>query len=307
MRPLAWVLNLDAELELARPRGYRASARVLAFVRERRAALARFLGPGDAIVEPGVAPGAPLAGHLGAAWCPTPSALAALAAAGVAPPAAPGLEALRRVNHRAFCAELGQTLPGAQYAREPAEVEALVAGPSPSGAWLLKRPYGFVGRGRLRVRAGPLGAAERAWVLASLREGEGLQIEPWVERAGDFALHGWLSPGGAFRLGSPTEQRCDERGAWVESRPAPEGSLEGPERRALLDEGARAAEALARAGYFGPFNLDAFRWKDGRGRPHFNPRCEINARYSMGWALGMGARTLGDFARGPAAGGFVSQ
>jgi hypothetical protein len=300
VRPLAWVLNLDAELELARPRGYRPSARVLDFVRRRRAALAGLLGPGDVLVEPGQAPAAALRGYDGAAWCPTPSALAAIAAAGAAPPPSPGLEALRRVNHRGFSAELGQTLPGAHYAREPDEVFALVAGPSLTGAWLLKRAYGFVGRGRLRVRAGPPGEVERAWVLASLRGGEGLQIEPWVERAGDFALHGWLWPGGAFQLGAPTEQRCDDRGAWVESRPAPEGSLEGPERRALLDEGARTAEALARAGYFGPFNLDAFRWRGEGGRARFNPRCEINARYSMGWAIGMGARTLGDFARATA-------
>ncbi|HEU4538255.1 MAG TPA: hypothetical protein VFS00_29240, partial [Polyangiaceae bacterium] len=102
---------------------------------------------------------------------------------------------------------------------------------------------------------------------------------------------------GACRLGAPTEQRCDERGAWVDSRVAPAGALADAERRALADAGAKAAEALHRAGYFGPFNLDAFRWRGPDGAPRFNPRCEINARYSMGWAVGMGARTLGDFAR----------
>lgn len=296
MRPLAWVLNLDAELELARPRGYGASMRVLAFVRERRAALVPWLGPHDVIVDEGTAPSS-LRGLQGAAWCPTPGALRALARAGAMAPPSPPLEVLRQVNHRAFCADLGQTLPGATYVRTTKEASALVASPSPSGAWLLKRAYGFVGRGRLRLPPGPLGPVERAWVLASLRDGEGLQIEPWVERAGDFALHGWLDPAGAPRFGAPTEQHCDERGAWVSTRRAPEGALDEAERRALVDEGAKTAAALGRAGYFGPFNLDAFRWRGHDGALHFNPRGEINARYSMGWAIGLGVQTLGDGAR----------
>ncbi|HEU4533935.1 MAG TPA: hypothetical protein VFS00_07455, partial [Polyangiaceae bacterium] len=189
MRPLAWVLNLDAELELARPRGYSPSARVLAFVRERRAALAPWLGPDDVLVDETTARGS-RRGFAGAAWCPTPGALKALAGAGAEPPPSPPVEVLRLVNGRGFCAALGQTLPGAGYVRTLDEAAALVAGPSPSGAWLLKRAYGFVGRGRLRVPAGPLGASESAWVLASLRGDGGLQIEPWVERDGDFALHG---------------------------------------------------------------------------------------------------------------------
>ena len=35
---------------------------------------------------------------------------------------------------------------------------------------------------------------------------------------------------------------------------------------------------------------EAFRWEDGAGKASWNPRCEINARYSMGWATGMGDR-----------------
>jgi hypothetical protein len=50
------------------------------------------------------------------------------------------------------------------------------------------------------------------------------------------------------------------------------------------------AEALIRAGYFGPFGIDGYRWKDEHGTLRFNPRTDINARYSMGWAVGMGSR-----------------
>jgi hypothetical protein len=42
------------------------------------------------------------------------------------------------------------------------------------------------------------------------------------------------------------------------------------------------------AGYYGPFGIDAFRWRDQNGKQQWNPRCEINARYSMGWSIGMG-------------------
>jgi hypothetical protein len=41
------------------------------------------------------------------------------------------------------------------------------------------------------------------------------------------------------------------------------------------------AEVLRDAGYFGPFGIDAYRWRDGATQ-YFNPRSEINARYSMG-------------------------
>jgi hypothetical protein len=42
-------------------------------------------------------------------------------------------------------------------------------------------------------------------------------------------------------------------------------------------------------GYFGPFGIDGFRWR-WAGRTGLRPRCEINARYTIGWAIGMGDR-----------------
>ena len=47
------------------------------------------------------------------------------------------------------------------------------------------------------------------------------------------------------------------------------------------------AEQAAPPGYFGPFGIDGFRYRDTDGHLRFNPRSEINARYSMGWAVGM--------------------
>jgi len=100
-----------------------------------------------------------------------------------------------------------------------------------------------------------------------------------------------VSEGGACVLGDVTVQRCDEHGAWVFSEQARPTDLGDDEQLALRRETARAAEALHAAGYFGPFGVDAYRYRDDAGALCFNPRSEVNARYSMGWGVGM-ARAL---------------
>jgi hypothetical protein len=85
-------------------------------------------------------------------------------------------------------------------------------------------------------------------------------------------------------LGEPTRQMCDDSGVWRGTVLATD--LEPSEAAALRSSVQTAAEALLGAGYFGPFGIDAYRWREG-ARIHFNARSEINARYSMGWATGM--------------------
>ncbi len=285
----AWILNFDADDELASPIGYTPSRAVAARAADLASRVGPLLGPEDRAIDPEhVVPGS-AAGLAGRAWCPTPRALRALGRAGAILPAAPELAVLRRVNQRRFCAELGPTLPGAEHAGDLDAVRRAVAGASPSGHWLLKRAFGFAGRGRLRVHAGALDAHALRWIEAALAKGDGLGVEPWVERAGDFALHGFVDRDRALWLGTPTQQICDGRGAWVGTSTCPPGALARAESEALARAAEEAAEALARAGYFGPFGVDAFRWRDPAGGLRFNPRCEINARYSMGWATGMGA------------------
>jgi hypothetical protein len=285
----AWLLNLDAEDELASRGGHTPSAATA----RRSAALGRrvegLLGPGDVLLEE--ASTLPRGERRrGLAWCPTPRALRALEAAGAVVSAAPPLEVLRRVNHRRFCAELGQTLPGAHYVETRVELADVLGAATPGAPWLLKRPFGFAGRGRRRVAAGSLDPADARWIDASLRTGEGLQAEPWATRAGDFAIHGFLDPSGGLTLGAPTVQCCDASGAWSGSARCDPSALTAAEQGALEASAEQAAEALHRAGYFGPFGVDAFRWRDEGGELRWNPRCEINARYSRGWAIGMGPR-----------------
>ncbi|MBM3991015.1 MAG: hypothetical protein FJ298_08405, partial [Planctomycetes bacterium] len=105
--PLAWVLNLDAEVELAASARYAPTAHVRTIVeRERARLVGSLLGPGDVLVTPELLARAPqaAAGLKGIAWSPTPTALALLRRAGARLDAAPPLQVLREANARPFAA-----------------------------------------------------------------------------------------------------------------------------------------------------------------------------------------------------------
>jgi hypothetical protein len=286
-----WSLNLDAELELAGD-GYRRSARMEEHLRRLaavlRPSLRRHVGAEPVLVEPVSAELRGLeAGELGDAWCPTPRARAVLAAAGCTPVDAPALEVLRAVNHRAFAAGLDDAPEfGGEFCATAAACEAVLA-KAPSSPFVLKRALGFAGRLRKVVVLRELGPAARRWIDASMRaHGGGLQVEPWVERLADFALHGFVGRSGELACGRVTVGEYDARGAWLASRLAERGELDDGERRLLKTAFERAAAALAAAGYFGPFGIDAFRWRDRAGRARFRALCDLNARYTMGWFTG---------------------
>ena len=288
---VAWVFNLDAEDELARGGPHAPTNVMRARVQSLLSVLRALMLPGDEVLWP---PGAPLQrARIGRAWCPTPWALEQMRRAGLEVPAAPDPAVLRRVNHRQFANDLGQALPGARFIRTEAALrevlgdETVLARVSSERSWLLKRPLGYAGRGRRKVGSGPWSAADRTWIDAALRTGDGVQVEPLVTRELDCALHAELSVDGALKLGEPTLSNIDEAGTWVSTERAEPGVLKKAERETLVHEAKVTAEALSAAGYFGPFGLDAFRWRAPDGSTHFQPRCEFNARYSMGWATGM--------------------
>jgi hypothetical protein len=275
----AWVLNLDADEELARPRGYQPRAAVRARVSLLSERLEGLVPADDMRVTERSSPGC-ARGCEGRVWCATPRALALLERAGASLPRVPPFEVVRRVNDRAFHAALGQTLERAAYVRERDELS--VSG----GSWLLKRAHSMSGRGRRRVTGAIDDDLER-WIAASLRLG-GLQVEPWVDRTADFSLHGFVADDGACTLGEPCMQEVSARGEWQRTRRV-EDELASDEVRALSCEAERCARALHAAGYFGPFGIDAYRYRAADG-VRFNPRSEVNARYTMGWAIGMGER-----------------
>jgi hypothetical protein len=278
----AFVLNLDADGELAHPTGYAPKASLRARAKELAQRIEGLVPAGDIVVDDR-APTGVARGRQGIAWCPTPRALAILRHAGATPAPSPPFDVVRQVNHRAFVAPLGGGLPGGTFLRSRSELDERVAG----GAWMLKRPWGFSGTGQRRVANGALDESDARWIDASLRAG-GLWVEPWVAIAAEFCMHGFVARDGEAVLGVACVQRCSARGQWQATQ-RDEGELGAAQRAALKAATERSAEALAAARYFGPFGVDAFRYHDGR-EERFQPLSEVNARYTMGWAIGMGER-----------------
>ena len=110
-------------------------------------------------------------------------------------------------------------------------------------------------------------------------------VEPLVEIECEFVVHGLLGQDCSVEIHEPLVQECDRASAWVGCRPAEKEDL-SPSEGAQLDQSAfLVAGALAKAGYFGPFGVDAYRWVRSSGEQVLNPRGEVNARYTMGWGL----------------------
>jgi hypothetical protein len=274
--PFAWVLNQDAELEMARS-GYTPSAQLLAQLAQHGAAAETLLGPDDVLVEHGRHLGSQFVGR---AWCPTPLALAKLRAVGVQPEPHPTAEVLRRVNHRKFAFELGGGLHDQHYVTTLDQAQALVGTPQ---TWMCKRPLAFAGRGQLRVNAS-LDEKQQQWVDASLRS-DGFIMEPLVTPLLEVSLHGFVWRDLRFELGRVCVQNVSERGVYRGVRLAQEHELDAFERSLFFASAQKVAHALGTAGYFGPFGIDGYRYAD-EGRTGFCPLSEINARYTMAFVTG---------------------
>jgi hypothetical protein len=294
--PRVWVLNLDAEHELEVGRGYAPPERLKAIVaRERRRLLGSLVAPGDVVLgEREVASADELErarGLEGLAWCPTPCALARLEAAGARPARAPSFDVLRAVNARPFAAAVRAPLAGASFGKLDVATldEALgaLARPAPDG-WLVRRTFGAAGRGRRRLAAGRPDAHELAWLAASLRRGA-LVIEPWVRVSREYTRSAWVTPRGTVVISGPCFQETTREGAWTRTERAERGAVSREDDARLEEAVAAAGSALARAGYFGPFGIDAFRHRSERGEV-LNPLSEINARFTMDWTEAMGDR-----------------
>lgn len=291
--PRAWVLNLDAEHELAVGRGYTPTRRIAAVVaRERRRLVGLLVAPGDVVLDDPVLDDVPAAcrGFAGMAWSPTPRALSRLAAAGAVVAASPPVAVLRAVNERAFAAAVRAPLAGESFAKDVAvtleQTLALLARPA-EGGWLVRRAFGAAGRGRRRLPAGRPADTDRAWIAAGLRQGP-LLVEPWVQVTREYTRCGWVRRDGTVVVAAPCFQATTPQGAWVHSERVGRGEIDRADDAVLAATVEATGAALWRAGYFGPFGIDAFRHRPP-GKVHapdvLNPMSEINARYTMDWSL----------------------
>ncbi len=273
--------------------------------RERRRLIGPLVAEHDVVVtEEELLRGGDLAerahGLQGLAWSPTPRALALLAAVGARVAAVPDFATLKAVNARPFAAAVREPLARASFAKfVAADLETVLARlrePAPLG-WLVRRTFGAAGRGRRRIAAGRPSEPEIAWIRAGLRFGP-LVMEPWVEVLREHTRSGWVGRDGAVTISVPCFQSVNQHGAWTATERSTVDALATADDARLEEACAAAGAALAAAGYFGPFGIDAYHHRVPNGTTvELNPLSEINARFTMDWATAMGADP--DFGRHP--------
>jgi hypothetical protein len=278
--PSVWLLNLDADHELARPLGYAPTDAVRARVESLREQVrADLFEAGDIELVPGSSSPTEVRGLPGRAWCMTPRARRLLAEAGAIPVEVPPLDVLQRVNARSFAHAL-QPANGQSICTDATdELVRFLDAAEAETQWLAKRAHGMAGRGQRRLAAGPLSRADAQWLAKSCAAGSVL-IERRRELVLECIVHGELAADGELYLGPVLEQRCDAQGAWIENRASP--PIDQEELRLLTDAAVLAARALSTVGYFGPFGLDSYAWLEG-GERRWNPFSDLNARFTMGW------------------------
>jgi hypothetical protein len=236
------------------------------------------------------------------AWCETPDAMAHRG--GARDPAeiswdAPLAEILwqlptpdpavvARVHHRAFHLHVAETigcaLPGTRIVESFSDLDRTLRGFSRS--WVVKAPFSASGRDRYIARDGSALSdpkARRTVERLFARHGA-LLFEPWMDRTGDFGVSALLT-GSELRIVGIHGQQVDARGQFIRIDLAPDLSAEDRDR--LLETVEAVADALRRAGYVGPFGIDAWRHREDDGTVVLNPLGEINARMTFGlveWA-----------------------
>lgn len=269
-----WLLNFDADEELARPEGPRRRPITPALACRLLRARVLLVPRGDAVL-PNSADA-----HRVHCWMPTRRALATVRQLGLPVPAAPPFAVLRHVNSRKFSAQLGSGPPGTRWVGHEDELRRALHA---SDSWLLRAAHGFAGRGRWPATHGD--AETMQFARAAFARDGGLELSPRVAIQAEYALHGFVTTTGTLTLGVPTVSHVDAQGQWRRvSRVKSE--LSPAEDQALAAAAEESGRALHAAGYFGPFGIDAFRYVDARGLA-FCPRSEINARYTMAWGRGM--------------------
>jgi hypothetical protein len=186
----------------------------------------------------------------------------------------------RAVNDRRFALalaeELGVGLVGSRAVTSLAELDEHLTRAAMS-RWVCKASSSAAGRDRAYGEGSAAGGAVRARIARLLARAGAVVIEPWCDRIIDV--------GSCASVGDAT---CAPHGLIVDARGGFRGIALDDDallagERAELDRVVGVADAaLARAGYHGPFAVDAFAYRDAAGNRRFRPLCELNARYTFG-------------------------
>jgi hypothetical protein len=210
-------------------------------------------------------------------------------------------EAAWRCNDRRFCVPiqqaLGCRLPGAALIGSLAELRAHLAtldlDLDPDHGWVLKAPFSASGRLRVRRRGRDLDPGIATRIERLLTRFGALCFEPWMERLVDLGCLGMIEDASTWRILPPHRLETDHMGVFRGIAVDPDASWLAPgERDEVLRAATKAARALARAGYRGPFGIDGFVYQRA-GERALQPMCEINARLSFGFVAHVLAQRLG--------------
>jgi hypothetical protein len=207
----------------------------------------------------------------------------------------PSPEVVAKVHHRRFhlqiAAEIGCALPGARMVESLADLDrALRDGPR---SWVVKAPFSASGRSRYIERNDDPTLTDpksRRTVEGLFAYHGPLLFEPWMERTEDFGVSALLA-GGELRIVGVHRQRVDRKGQFEGIDL--EAGLSAEERGRLVATTEAVASALRRAGYVGPFGIDAWRYRREDGEIVLNPLGEINARMTFGLAAWTAAGRTG--------------
>ena len=192
------------------------------------------------------------------------------------------------VNDRRFALDLqrklGCALPAAAAATDFDEADravAAAAAASDSRKWIVKAAHSAAGRGRVGARGSPPEERFRNGIDKLLDLYSVVVVEPWMHRVADYGASATVTDAGAADIALhalDNTARGDFRGIAL-----PAAGLTPDEEAEFRRVVGAVGAALAERGYRGPFGVDAFRWRDAKGRHSFHPLCEINARHTFGW------------------------
>ena len=146
--------------------------------------------------------------------------------------------------------------------------------------WLVKARFGMSGRERLVGDDRELNATQLGWLEKRLAQQQILIWEPWLDIAEEVGLQYDISAAGGVRFLAALPLLNSPTGEYWGSR-----LNLSPDEQSHWQQAVKFGESLAmeagRMGYFGPFSVDAIRFRDQDG-VHIRPRMDINARWTMG-------------------------
>ncbi len=276
-----WLLNPDAEGELAAKNSYTVKSAFVRRISERKTLFDELLQGDDSLFSHQDKKELCLySGRRALCWSPTPLVVHLAQAAGLLVPKFPDVKILKRVFDKRFISNHLQSLVITGRTIIETQHDWVQFQSANTGVYRLKRPYGYAGKGqRLWSRDGS--KDDKRWLADSLRQG-GFIAEKNLTNVSEYSIHGFVDERGII-LGKPCHLRTDAYSAPTSIEALTKSELEAPHFLSLSTLATKSAQALHAAGYFGPFGLDVLE-KEGK-----LALIDLNPRFTLGWSQGMGA------------------